>query len=113
MREDLARVPFSSSRTTSPWWIEKYEAASAGPRVSSSGEPSRRSRRTCSDHPTVESHTARLVGGTDHWTKLETGAKSADQKRVRGVETVGGRERAENRGSEIRDAASRAAAGDE
>ena len=35
--------------------------------------------------------------------KLETSAKSAEQKRVRGVETVGGRERAENRGSEIRD----------
>ena len=49
----------------------------------------------------------------DHWTKLETSAKIAEQKRVRGVETVGGRERAENRGSEIRDAASRAAAGDE
>ena len=37
---------------------------------------------------------------------LETGAKSAEQKWVRSVETDGGRERAENRGSEIRDAAS-------
>ena len=65
------------------------------------------------DHPNVESHTVRLVGDTDHWTKLETGAKSAEQKRFRNVETDGGRERAENRGSEIRDAASRATAGDE
>ena len=75
--------------------------------------PSSGSRRNCSDQSNVESHTVRLVGDTDHWTKLETGAKSAEQKRVRGVETVGGRERAENRGSEIRDAASRATAGDE
>ena len=36
-----------------------------------------------------------------------------NRKRVRGVETVGGRERAENRGLEIRDAASRATAVDE
>ena len=72
-----------------------------------------RSRRTCSDHSNVESHTIRSVGDTDHWTKLETGAQSAEQKLVRGVETVGGRERAEIRGSEIRDAASRATAGDE
>ena len=67
----------------------------------------------CSDHPVAESHTVRLVGDTDHWTKLETGAKSAEQKWVRGVETVGGRERAENRASEIRDAANRATAGAE
>ena len=44
--------------------------------------------RTCSDHPNVELHTVRLVGDTDHRTKLGTGAKSAEQKRVRGVETV-------------------------
>ena len=36
-----------------------------------------------------------------------------NRKRVRGVEIVGGRECAENGGSEIRDAASRATAGDE
>ena len=60
---------------------------------------------------TIRTHTVRLVGDTDHWAKLETGAKSAEQKCVRGVETVGGRERAENRGSEIRVAASRATAG--
>ena len=36
-----------------------------------------------------------------------------NRKRVRGMETDGGRERAENSGSEIRDAASRATAGDE
>ena len=38
----------------------------------------------------VESQTVRLVGDTDHWTKLETSAKSTEQKWVRGVETVGG-----------------------
>ena len=59
------------------------------------------------------SHTVRLVGDTDHWTKLETGAKSAEQKRVRGMETVGDRERAKDCGSEIRNAASRATAGNE
>ena len=58
------------------------------------------------DHPNVESHAVRFVGDTGHWRKLATGPKSAEQKRVRGVETVAGRERAENRGSEIRDAAS-------
>ena len=42
------------------------------------------------------SHTQKsFVGDTDHWTKLETGAESAEQNRVRGVETVGGRERTE------------------
>ena len=66
--------------------------------------------RNSSDHPSIESHTVRLAGDTDHGTKLETGAKSAEQKWVRSVETDGGRERAENRGSEIRDAASGATA---
>ena len=47
------------------------------------------------------SHTLYLAGDTDHGTKLETGAKD------------GGRERAENRGSEIRDAASGATAWNE
>ena len=61
------------------------------------GELSSRSRGTCSDHPNVESHTVRLFGDTDHWKKLETGAKSAEQQWVRGVETVGCRERGENR----------------
>ena len=69
--------------------------------------------RISGDHPNVESHTVRLAGDTDHGTKLETGAKSAEQKWVPSVETYGGRERAENRGSEIRDAASGATAGDE
>ena len=51
---------------------------------------------------------------TDHGTKLETGAKSAEHKWVRGVEVADvGRERAEDRGSEIRDAASRATAWNE
>ena len=80
---------------------------------STCGELSDRNGRISGDHPNVESHTVRLAGDTDHGTKLETGAKSAEQKWVRSVETDGGRERAENRGSEIRDAASRAAAGNE
>ena len=57
------------------------------------------------DHPNIESHTVRLAGDTDHG--------SAEQKWVRCVETDGGRERAENRGSEIRDAASGATAWNE
>ena len=77
------------------------------------GEPSDGNGRISGDHPNVVSHTVRLVGDTDHGTKLETGAKSAEQKWVRSVETDGGRERAENRGSEIRDAASCATAGNE
>ena len=66
--------------------------------------------RISSDHPNIESHTVRLAGDTDHGKKPETGAKSTEQKWVRSVETDGGRERAENRGSEIRDAACGAAA---
>ena len=74
-------------------------------RVSTCGEPSDGNGRISGDHPNVESHTVRLAGDTDHGTKLETGAKSAEQKWVRSVETDDGRERAENRGSDIRDAA--------
>ena len=74
---------------------------------------SSRRRRTCSDRPNAESHAVRLAGDTDHLTKSETGAKSAEQKRVRGVATVGGRECAKDRGSKIRDAASRATARNE
>ena len=85
--------------------------APAERRVSTCGEPSDRNGTISRDHPNVDSHTVRLVRDTDHWTKLGTGAKSAEQKRVRIVETVGGRERAENRGSDIRDASSRASAG--
>ena len=92
---------------------EEVRGASVGRGVSIISEPSSRNRRPCSEHPNVESHVVRLVGDTDHWTKLETGAKSAEQERVRGMETDGGRERAENCVSEIRDAASRATAGDE
>ena len=54
-----------------------------------------------------------LLATFDHWTELETSTKSAEQKWVRGVETVGDRERAEYCGSEIRNAASRATAGHE
>ena len=66
---------------------------------------------TANNHPKVEphTHTVRLAGDTDHGTKLEIG----EQNWVRSVETDGGRERAENRGSEIRDAASCATAGNE
>ena len=38
------------------------------------------------------SRTARLAGDTDHGKKSEIGAKSAEQKWVRSVETDGGRE---------------------
>ena len=62
-------------------------------------EPSDGNGRISSDHPNIESH--------------ETGAKSTEQKWVRSVETDCGRERAENRGSEIRDAASCATAWNE
>ena len=43
--------------------------------------------RISGDHPNAESHTARLDGDTDQGTKLETGAKSAEQRWVRSVET--------------------------
>ena len=64
-------------------------------------------------NPNIESHIVRRAGDTDHGTKPETGAKSAEPKWVQSVETDGGRERAENRGSEIRDAASCATARNE
>ena len=38
----------------------------------------------------VEPRTVRLVGDTDHRTKLETGTASTEPKRVRSLETVGG-----------------------
>ena len=44
---------------------------------------------------TLSQNTIRLADDIDHWKEFETGAKSTEQKRVRGVETVGGRERAE------------------
>ena len=87
--------------------------APAERRVSTCGEPSDGNGRISSDHPNIESHTVRLAGDTDHGKKPETGAKSAEQKWVRSVETDGGRERPENRGSEIRDAASGATAWNE
>ena len=49
-------------------------------------------------------HTLRLVGDTDHRTKLETGTASTEQKRVRSLETVGC-------GKRTADSASRVAAG--
>ena len=93
--------------------VDEVRGAPAERRVSTCGEPSDGNGRIIGDHPNVESHTVRLAGDTDHGTKLETGAKSAEQKWVRSEETDGGRERAENRGSEIRDAASCATAGNE
>ena len=58
--------------------------------------------------PNFESHVVRLVGDTDHWTTLEAGAKRVPNRNgFEAMETDGGRERAENSGSEIRDAASR------
>ena len=62
---------------------ERYVAR----RVSTCGEPSDGNGRISGDHPNAESHTVRLAGDTDHGTKLETGAKSAEQKWVRSVET--------------------------
>ena len=47
----------------------------------------------------VEPHTVRLVGDTDHGTKLETGTSSTEPKRVRSLETVGGGKRTEDSGS--------------
>ena len=93
--------------------VDERYVVPAERRVSTCGEPSDGNGRISGDHPNVESHTVRLAGDTDHGTKLETGSKSAEQKWVRSVETDGGRERAENRGSEIRDAASCATAGNE
>ena len=51
-----------------------------------------------------------LLATLTHWTKLETGANSAEPRRVRSVEAAGGGKRAKDRGSEIRDVASRATA---
>ena len=62
-------------------------------------------------HPNVEPHTVRLVGDTDHKTKLETGTASTEPKRVRSLETVGGGKRTEDCVSKIRNVASCAAAG--
>ena len=50
-------------------------------------------------HPNVEPHTVRLVGDTDHRTKLETGTASTEPKRVRSLETFGGGKRTEDCGS--------------
>ena len=101
----LARVPFSKSRTTSPWWTRStskllHDAESQPVANLPAGK-----RRTCSDHPNAESHIVRPVGDIDNWKELETCATRTEQKRVRGVETAGCRECAEDRGSEIRDAA--------
>ena len=89
---------------------ERYVALLLNAESQPCGETSDVDGRISFDHPNVESHIVRLAGDTDHGTKLETGARSAEQKWVRSVETDGGRERAENRGSEIRDAASCATA---
>ena len=53
-----------------------------------------------------EPHTVRLVGGADHRTKVEISAASAEQKRVRSLETVGGGKRTMDSGSKIRNVAS-------
>ena len=57
------------------------------------------------------SHTLRLVGDTDHRTKLETGTAITEPKRVRSLEIVGGGKRTEHCGSKICNVASCAAAG--
>ena len=109
----LGSISVSSSRITLTLVDERYVAlllnAESQPvaNLPTGTEESAVTIRTFS-HTTV-----RLAGDTDHGTKLETGAKSAEQKWVRSVETDGGRERAENRGAEIRDAASCATVGNE
>ena len=40
-----------------------------------------------------------LVGATDHGTKFESGTASAEQKRVRSLEAVGGGKRTKDSGS--------------
>ena len=60
--------------------------------------------------PNIEPHTVRLVGHTDHGTKFQIGTTSAEQKRVRSLETVGGGKRTKNSGSNIRNVASCVAA---
>ena len=60
----------------------RYVALLPERRVSTCGEPSDGNGRISSDHPNIESHTVRIAGDTDHGTKLETGAKSAEQKWV-------------------------------
>ena len=60
--------------------VDEVRGAPAERRVSTCGEPSDGNGRIFGDHANVESHTVRLAGDTDHETKLETGAKSAEQK---------------------------------
>ena len=74
------------------------------------GERSSGNRRGICAHPNVEPHIVRLVD-TDHRTKLETGTASAEPKRVRSLETVGGGKRTEDCWSKIRNVASCAASG--
>ena len=89
--EDVARVPFQVRELPllGGWEIR---GTPAGRRVSICGDPSDGTEES-GDHPNAESHTVRLAGDTDHGTKLETGAKSAEQKWVRSVEIDGGRTR--------------------
>ena len=81
---------------------EKYVALLQDAESQAAAKLPAASKNNCSDHPNVESHIVRLVGDTDFWTKLETGAKGAELKWVRGVGTVGGRERTESRAVTIR-----------
>ena len=57
------------------------------------------------------SHTVRLIGDTDHRTMSETSTTSAEQKRVRSLEAVGGGKRIADSGSKIRNVASCVTAG--
>ena len=76
---DLAGVPFQAGELPHPCERE-VRGASPTRRVSTGGEPSRRRRRSCCDNSNAESHAVRLAGDTDHGTKLETGANSAEPK---------------------------------
>ena len=67
--------PVSSSRTISPWGMRSTWRFCWARSLKPWRTFQQEQRRTCSDHPNVESHVVRLVGDTDHWTKLEAGAK--------------------------------------
>ena len=75
----MARVPLQARELPHPCGCE-IRGTPPERRVSTCGEPSDGNGRISSDHPNIESHTVRIAGDTDHGTKLETGAKSAEQK---------------------------------
>ena len=71
-----------SSRTISPWWMRGTWALLLNAESQPVANLPTGTDKQAVDHPNVESHTVRLVGDTDHWTKLETGAKSCRTETV-------------------------------